>query len=259
VAFTVSLAPSAWAQLPVFAEPPPEPEPGPPPAAVEPVPPPAATEAPPPAATEAPLPPPPPPPAPAASPAPSAASSAPPPARTDHLASQGAQLPAREEEEVDDADLRRPRRSWYGWQTLTADGASMLLLLAGAATASSDAAGDSGDTMVTMGLVGYEFAPGIIHFAHGNPGRGFASFGIRLGMPIAGIILGAASASGCDGFECEAGGAALGLLLGMGGAMALDAAVFAYDDPERASDAARVLPLVGVTSSAAWIGLGGRL
>lgn len=249
MAFTVLLAPRAWAQLPVFAEPPPEPAPSPPPAAVEP--------APPPIATEAPLPPPPP--APAPSPAPPTASSPPAPAKTDHLASQGAQLPAREEEEVDDADLRRPRRVWYGWQTLTADGASMLLLLAGAAAASSHAAGDSGDTMVTLGLVGYEFAPGIIHFAHGNPGRGFASFGIRLGMPIAGIILGAASASGCDGFECEAGGAALGLLLGMGGAMALDAAVFAYDDPERASDAARVLPLVGVTSNAAWIGLGGRL
>jgi hypothetical protein len=183
------------------------------------------------------------------------------PAKTDHLAAPGGQpAPAPLDDDVVDV-VERPRRQWYGWQTLTADGASMLLLIAGAVAAENDTVGDSGDTMVTMGLVGYEFAPGIVHFAHGNPGRGFASFGMRLGMPIAGAFLGAATASGCDGFQCEASGAAVGLLLGMGGAIAIDAAVFAYDDPERPDQGreGRLVPLVAVAPRAAWFGLAGRL
>jgi hypothetical protein len=173
------------------------------------------------------------------------------------LTPPGAVLPASEEPELDDADLGRPRRKWYGWQTLIADGASFVLIVAGAGADSPD---DSGDTMVTMGLLGYEFAPGIVHFAHGNPGRGFASFGMRLGMPLAGAFLGAATASGCDGFQCEFGGAALGLLLGMGGAIAIDAAVFAYDDAESSDDDdARLVPLLGLSPRSAWLGLGGRL
>ncbi|HYJ08047.1 MAG TPA: hypothetical protein VEX18_03540 [Polyangiaceae bacterium] len=244
-ALALTQAPRASAQIPAFVpaepqalEPEPEPEAEPPPAA--------------PAATDS---------APLALPSGAPQPADPTPAKTDHLAPPGVQpAPAPSDDEVVDV-VARPRRHWYGWQTLTADGASMLLLLAGAVAAENDTVGDSGDTMVTMGLIGYEFAPGIVHFAHGNPGRGFASFGMRLGMPIAGAFLGAATASGCDGFECEVSGAALGLLLGMGGAMAIDAAVFAYDDPERTDQGgeARLVPLVAVAPRAAWLGLAGRL
>jgi hypothetical protein len=149
------------------------------------------------------------------------------------------------------------RRTWYGWQTLTADGISTLLFITGASLA--DRGDDTGETLAWASLAGYGFAPGILHFVHENPGRGFASFGIRLGMPLAGAFVGAAAASGCNGYECEAGGAGAGFLLGMGGAIAIDAAVLAYDYPESSRRAARVLPLVSVAPGRAFVGLAGEL
>jgi hypothetical protein len=157
----------------------------------------------------------------------------------------------------DGSSAEGPRRSWYGWQTLTADGISTLLFITGASLA--DRGDDTGETLAWGSLAGYEFAPGILHFVHKNPGRGFASFGIRLGMPLAGAFLGAAAASGCSGYECEAGGAGAGFLLGMGGAIAIDAAVLAYDYPESSRRAARVLPIVSIARGRAFVGLTGEL
>jgi hypothetical protein len=75
-----------------------------------------------------------------------------------------------------------------------------------------------------------------------------------------GAFIGVSAASGCGGTECEAGGAGLGLLFGMGGAIAIDAAVFAYDDPEHvARRRASLVPLVSVTHHQAWLGIGGQL
>lgn len=225
VALVFGLASRASAQMPVLA--PVEPEPPPPPAALS---------------------------SPAAAPVPSV----PAPAKTDHLLAAGPPVAPAVDDDGDEAYVDTgPRRRWYGWQTLTADGASLTLIVAGAGVQGELAEG-SGEALVAMGLIGYGFAPGIIHFAHGNTGRGFASFGMRLGMPLAGAFLGAAAASGCDGFECEAGGAGLGLLFGMAGAVAIDAAVFAFDDAERSSEA-RLMPLVALAPRSAWLGLGGRL
>lgn len=154
-----------------------------------------------------------------------------------------------------------PRRSWYGWQTLIADGASTSCFVAVGALASVDHLKAS-VTLSLLGLLGYEFAPGIIHFAHGHPGRGFASMGVRFGMPLAGAFVGASMASGCTGYECEAGGAALGLLAGMAGAIVMDAAVFAFDAARSgapASPVAGLTPLVLVTPGRTWLGLSGRL
>jgi hypothetical protein len=164
----------------------------------------------------------------------------------------------------DDAELDEegsstegPRRTWYGWQTLTADGISTLLFITGASLAGRR--DETGESLAWASLAGYEFAPGILHFVHKNPGRGFASFGIRLGMPLAGAFLGAAAASGCSGYECEAGGAGAGFLLGMGGAIAIDAAVLAYDYPESSRRAVRVLPVVSIAAGRAFVGLTGEL
>lgn len=154
-----------------------------------------------------------------------------------------------------------PRRTWYGWQTLVVDGAALSAILLGAAI---DGSGRDGGDVALLGLLGYELGPGIVHFVHRNPGRGFASFGVRLGMPLTGAFLGASVSSNCDGFRCEEDGAALGFLLGMAGAIAIDAAVFAFDErrprPERTSGATRGLtPLVSVVPGRAWVGVGGRL
>jgi hypothetical protein len=109
--------------------------------------------------------------------------------------------------------------------------------------------------------LGYEFGPGIVHFVHRNPGRGFASFGVRLGMPLAGAFLGASLFSNCDGYNCEQDGAGAGFLLGMAGAIAIDAAVFAYDD-RRAPPThvgPRLVPLASLRPGRAWVGFGGEL
>jgi hypothetical protein len=259
---------SAWAQLPatpptIVEEPAPvgpwpsdglAPPSSPPPTTA--IPPP--TPSTPPALGDAPAPAPAPPPAgdatrTAAPTAPSTAP-APTPAKASHLTARPALEDFDEDDDANELEAE-PRRRWYGWQTLIADGASTLLLL-------SSAAGDdeASETLVTMGLVGYEFAPGIVHFAHGNTGRGFGSFGLRLGMPLAGAFVGASAASGCDGFLCEAGGAAIGALVGMAGAIAIDAAVFAYDYPHPKRDAQGALrPLVLVSPRTAWLGFGGQL
>ena len=182
-----------------------------------------------------------------------------PPARSEVISEQRP-TPIREEESEDDESDEGPtlgaRRHWYGWQTLTVDGASFsLLLLAGSQ------GGNSSDELATGALLGYGFGAGIVHFVHGNTGRGFASFGVRLGMPLAGAIVGAGLDSGCNSYLCEADGAAIGLLLGMGGAIAIDAAVFAYDDPLPPTDRHRfsLMPLVQLGRQRALLGVSGQL
>jgi hypothetical protein len=152
----------------------------------------------------------------------------------------------------------RTRPTWYGWQTLLMDGATLSIFVSAAIASTADDAVSA--KLAGLGVASYELGPGIIHFVHGNPGRGFASFGIRVGLPLAGAFIGASVASGCDGFRCEVGGAAVGALLGAGGAIAIDAAVFAYDDPKRISPSHLALrPLLSLTPGRAFVGLAGQL
>jgi len=219
----------------------------------------------------APLPPAPPPPPEVAAPSsaappsnaapPPAATSTPAPAKAALIATPGARRAAEaraEQRDVDeDGESQLALRSrWYGWQTLTADAVSLSAIVAGVALDDTRFGGDFG----WLGLLGYEFAPGVVHFVHRNPGRGFASFGLRLGLPLAGAFAGATFASNCDDNLCEVSGAAVGVLVGMAGAIAIDAAVFAYDDPK--PSAARrlgLVPLVSVAPHQAWFGVGGQL
>ncbi|MES1187367.1 MAG: hypothetical protein ABUL60_26355 [Myxococcales bacterium] len=245
------------AQLPVFrAEPIDEPEPAPAtPIAPEPT---------------APLPPPPPAPVGAAlAPSSDDASrpvNAPAPAKAALITAPGAHREAearaekeRERDDAGDAEIELGRH-WYGWQTLTADGVSITALLAGVTLSGDGSNNGAGQGLAWFGLLGYELAPGFVHFVHRNPGRGFASFGMRLGLPLAGAFVGASLASGCDSNLCEASGAGAGILIGMGAAIALDAAVFAYDDAKHPlARHVGLMPLVSVTPRLAWFGVGGDL
>jgi len=202
-----------------------------------------------------------------AAPAPGLSSSRTPPAKTDVITvPQASSAEADDDDETEDARLGS-RRKWYGWQTLAADGTSLAALtvavvLSNRAARGSDQKGVSANAtgLVWFGLLGYELGPGVIHFVHKNPGRGFASMGVRLGLPLAGAIVGAAAASSCSGFACEEGGAGLGIALGMAGAIALDAAVFAYEDPQKPNPHGLALaPLLSLTPRQAWVGFGGNL
>jgi len=239
VAWSVALP--ARAQLPIQVD-----EPEEPPVEATPLPP-----APPPVEPKVPL----------APPAPTAPSTETPQAVTPARAAVITQGPPPITDDDDDDDRPlEPRRVWYGWQTLVVDGAAFSTLLIGAA-ANGSSGGDDGSALVGIGLLGYEFGPGIVHFVHRNPGRGFASFGVRFGMPLAGAVLGASLASNCDGYQCEGDGAAVGLLLGMAGAIALDAAVFAYDSrkPEPRGTLTTLMPVASLRPGRAWVGIAGSL
>jgi hypothetical protein len=168
--------------------------------------------------------------------------------------------PAREDPDDDTSPLPRTKPVWYGWQTLAADAATVSIFITAGLVGDRRGGDKVAAPIAWAGLASYEFAPGIVHFAHRNPGRGFASFGIRIGLPLAGALLGATLASGCEGFECEAGGAAVGALLGLGGAVAIDAAVFAYEDPpSRVQRRVRVAPQLMLGRQRAIVGLTGWL
>ncbi len=152
------------------------------------------------------------------------------PAYDDHRAAA-----AREDEEEYQAWRRRKRRSWYGWQTLVADGASFTFIVA---ASGSSHQGDADSVLATVGVLGYFFGAPSVHWAHENVGKGFASLGIRGGSTTL-FVLGAVSC-----FDGWAGGGGNGDctimwlgFLGMIAAIPIDAAAFAYEDvvPEEAS------------------------
>ncbi len=112
----------------------------------------------------------------------------------------------------------------YHWMTVVTDVSAAGLILMALPMQSGTPAG--------LGMGTYALGAPIVHWAHGNVGRGFASLGLRLGAPFAGGVVGAAVAchsSGSDhdvsglgdGYRC-ASGIALGSLLGLGAGLVID-------------------------------------
>ncbi len=126
---------------------------------------------------------------------------------------------------------RRERRShWYGWQTLIVDGG--WIVGGGGLTGTSPAVG----AVVVVG--GYFLGPPIVHWAHGNVGRGFADLGIRVGAPLL-LGVGGYALFNSDRNSNEfagAAGAAVGAVLGMIGAIVIDAAVLARESDDEDDD-----------------------
>jgi hypothetical protein len=123
-----------------------------------------------------------------------------------------------------------PTRTWYGWQTLLADGASLGLILV-----SASGHGESLQGFTVAGVLGYFFAPPIVHWAHGNASNGFASLGIRAGGALL-VVVGAVGAYG-GGHGSSGGGPGVALAVAgvvcMIAAIPIDAAALAYDEPKR--------------------------
>ena len=111
----------------------------------------------------------------------------------------------------------RPPRSWYGLQTLVADGGA---IAGGIATSGR------------LFLPGYLLGAPIVHAIHSRTLRGFLDLGLRLGLPLAGASL----LGGARYLATRQSGSPLVAIgqLGAGGgaitAMSLDATVFAWDD-----------------------------
>jgi hypothetical protein len=95
-----------------------------------------------------------------------------------------------------------PRR-WYGWQTLSLDGASLTLGVVGVA-----GSGEPRATRIVLGSVGftgYALGAPVVHWMHDQPGKAATSLGLRLGLPLAAAgVVSALSAGRCpDAIEHE--------------------------------------------------------
>jgi hypothetical protein len=120
---------------------------------------------------------------------------------------------------------REEETSWYGWQTLAADGTSLLVLPIAAGVSQSPALG-------VVAVAGYFLAPPFIHGAHGRWSMFAASLGLRVLTPVLGGLLGSALDHDCRGDLCIPVGAGIGVAVGVLGAVALDASLLSYETVE---------------------------
>ena len=127
----------------------------------------------------------------------------------------------------------KEEETWYGYQTLIVDGASLGLVVGGIAIANHPGSSDSGGSVALAGSVGYILGAPVVHWMHGRIGPGFGSLGLRVGLPLAGLFWGAILGSAVDSHRGELfnDGAGIGFLAGMGSAILLDAALLAYEKP----------------------------
>jgi hypothetical protein len=146
------------------------------------------------------------------------------------------------------------RRNWYGWQTLSTDGAAFSLLVLGGSLISNDNT-DSGvvvtDSFVILSAASYALGGPIVHAAHQNWGTAAASLGLRVGLPLTGILIGSAAdrcGANNDSDVCGAVGPGIGALLGIGAAIAIDATTLAYDQVSLASAATTRQPLAAISA-----------
>lgn len=109
-----------------------------------------------------------------------------------------------------------PVKRWYGYQIMLTDLGSIVL-----------AAASSRQTLPLGGL-GFFAMPAVIHGVHHNTPMAIASPLLRLGLPVAGLLIGA-SAENCsnrsssdDGDFCGLEGAVLGMGVGLLTAMIID-------------------------------------
>jgi hypothetical protein len=112
---------------------------------------------------------------------------------------------------------------WYGWQNLGVDLAATAILAGGAA---------SGNKALLIGGVGaYAFGSPLVHFSHGQVGRGVGSLALRVGAPVlVGVI--AASRNDCEEHQCDGGDDIMPFVAGAAmaiGAAVLDDVAFAYE------------------------------
>src|SRR6185436_7990319 len=131
--------------------------------------------------------------------------------------------------------------SWYGWQTLLSDaGVIGLWSLAAAVDDAKYGSGGArqsyevGSTaLVALGFATYGLGAPAIHLAHGREGTALRSLALRLGLPVAGALVGVMIGSGtCDPeseVPCPVVAGVVGGALGGVAAAIVDGAVLARE------------------------------
>lgn len=125
-------------------------------------------------------------------------------------------------------------KTWYGWQNLVVDAASITVLAIGVAN------WNGGSGLRVAGGLGYVFGSPTVHWIHGNIGPGFGSLGMRVLLPtiglVIGLVVGAISAAGDQGSSSNeeplATGMAAGFFIGVAIPVVLDAAVLGWEKNE---------------------------
>jgi hypothetical protein len=115
--------------------------------------------------------------------------------------------------------------TWYGWQTLIVDAASLGALFAAPAAGYPWTA-----RLRPLGAGAYLIGGPIVHVAHGRWGRALASLSLRTGLPIVAALGGAGLGRADRGDFLSKDGFFVGLGAGLVGAAALDALFFASPD-----------------------------
>lgn len=137
----------------------------------------------------------------------------------------------------------------YGTPILISDAITGVLVIAGMIADSPRPA--------VLGGLGYVFVPMGIHMYNGRVGIGFASMGVRIGMPYVGAIagvLGCLESIGDDDNACKKT-IFSGILLGMIGASALDNLVFAKKTITVREATVTIVPTVATQKGGGTLGL----
>jgi hypothetical protein len=125
-------------------------------------------------------------------------------------------------------------KEWYGAPIVVADIAALGLMVGGIATYGQSP--DLGGGLILTGLGAYVLGGPIVHFTETRVGQGFASLGVRVGLPlvagIGGAFVGILANQGCEGEWCGLEGLVVGAAIGFGAgilaAPAIDHALLAY-------------------------------
>jgi hypothetical protein len=158
--------------------------------------------------------------------------------------------------------IEPPPERWYGWQTLTTFGGSAALTLVAAAVNSMKV--DEAPEWILVGAFGgYALGGPIVHWAHGNVGKGFASLGINAAGILSGLVAGVYAVGGHSGdiFLGTSLGGSLGALV----ATILDTTLLTYGPrkPAREDASARqrrevtLLPTLDIRKDRASLGFVG--
>jgi hypothetical protein len=153
-----------------------------------------------------------------------------------------------------------PPAVWYGWQTLAVDaGATALLDLATRVKTAR-----SQEAALVAGLAVYGFGGPAVHLAHGEVKKAGESLALRVGLPLAGALVGALAGGalcgeggGDDEVDCPAILGGLGFLGGGIAAIAVDGAALARTSA-KPSGVASVQPVLVPRTGGGGFSLAGR-
>ena len=120
---------------------------------------------------------------------------------------------------------------WYGWQTLAVDAVAMTAFAYGIERGAGDvfSSDRGGEAFAYGGFGAYLLGGPAMHLIHDRPGSALGSFGLRMAAPLVGMYAGSAMA-GCghsstnrDGEPCGLTESGIGIVVGAGTAIAIDA------------------------------------